>query len=138
MKQIVYVAVFALSLLHGSMVYARPSIPEPGVCYYFKGQKLQRQRPCSIQYGYGAGAHYVTLIWSDGSETSIYKVNYCPKQNYNNEGFCEYSVNDKPAKRLHLSSFLSLSSEPLSEEDRAGDCFEIKASKETFCHSLGH
>lgn len=138
MKQIVYLAVFISSLLSSSMVHARPWAPEPGVCYYFKGQKLQHQRPCSIQHGYGAGAHYATLTWPDGHETSIYKVNQCPKQNYDSEGFCAYEVDSKPARRLYLSSFLSMSSEPLSEIDRAGDCFEIKASKETFCHSLGN
>jgi hypothetical protein len=128
----------ALFLAYLPVAQSLPYPPFPGVCYYFKGEKLIKQRPCSIQAGYGAGAHYVVLIWPNGHTTEITKHNSCtPRQtNYDSEGFCRYEVYDKKARRMWLSSFITLETSPPFEIHLSGDCFQLVDSKEAFCHSL--
>ena len=123
-----------LSLIPDSTL-ARPYKPEIGVCYYFKNRDLQYLRPCVVSAGYGAGAHYATLTWADGSETSIFKKNYCPAQNFDQYGFCSYTVNEQAANRFNLDIFLQFSEQALRAEDRAAECYELNNGI-AFCYGL--
>lgn len=129
----IYVALI-LGLIPNTTL-ARPYKPKIGVCYYFKNRDLQYQRPCVVSAGYGAGGHYATLTWADGREISIIKENYCPSQNFDQYGFCAYTVNEQPANRYSLDIFFQFSEQALNSEDEAAECYELN-SREAFCYGL--
>ena len=90
----------------GTSATARPYPDQVGVCYAFESDTQARLEPCIISAGYGAGAHYATLNWMDGTKTSIMMVNDCPDGNYDLSGFCGYTVNDRDAEVYQRDVFL--------------------------------
>jgi hypothetical protein len=50
---------------------ARPFPDRPGICYFFKNDSLDMTQSCVMSSGYGAGAQYVILNWTDGVRTAI-------------------------------------------------------------------
>lgn len=136
MKKLTVTIYIALILgLSPNSSLARPYKPETGVCYYFKHRDLQDKHPCIVSAGYGAGGHYASLTWTDGREIGIFKENYCPTQNFDQYGFCAYTVDEQPANRYSLDIFFQFSEQALSSEDKAADCYELN-SGEAFCYGL--
>ncbi len=127
------IIVFPIAVISKSL--ARPYPPRSAVCYYFNNRNLQYIRPCVVSAGYGAGGHYAVLTWTNGHETPIEKINFCPQNKYDPYGFCSYNVYDKPAKRLSLDSFLKMSEQTPNSEDKVAECYEL-SSGEAFCFGL--
>lgn len=95
----------------GAIAWATPATSRPypdqvGVCYAFQGDTQARLEPCVISAGYGAGAHYAVLNWSDGTKTSIVIVNACADGNYDPSGFCRYTIDDRDAEFYQRDVFL--------------------------------
>jgi hypothetical protein len=110
---------------------ARPYPDQVGVCYAFQGDTQTRLEPCVIRAGYGAGAHYAVLNWSDGTKTSILMVNDCPDGNYNQSGFCSYTVNDRDAEVYQRDVFLG---ETTFDDPDNLPCYRVISSTSSFCY----
>ncbi len=120
----------------GAIAWATPATSRPypdqvGVCYAFQGDTQARLEPCIISSGYGAGAHYAVLNWMDGTKTSIMMVNDCPDGNYDQSGFCSYTVNDRDAEVYQRDVFLG---ETTFDAPDNLPCYRVTSTASSFCY----
>lgn len=124
-------ASFVLSILGVKVVNARPNPDRSGICYFFQGNVQELQDPCVISTGYGAGAHYAVLHWSDGVKTRLYEINHCPEQNYDDRGFCSYTVDDYEAQIYQRDGFMN----PTTSNDMDNLlCFRVIKTGNSVCY----
>ncbi|MEM9220022.1 MAG: hypothetical protein AAGD25_37560 [Cyanobacteria bacterium P01_F01_bin.150] len=118
-------------LTWSSLATARPYPDELGICYRFQDDTLEQREPCVISAGYGAGAHYVVLHWSDDTSTAIHMINYCVDgQEFDDRGFCGYRVNDQDAEPYERDAFLGIA----TVEDSSMTCYRTLSNDESVCY----
>lgn len=110
---------------------SRPYPDRSGVCYFFRGQKQELTQPCVISAGYGAGAHYAVLQWPDGVKTSIVMINSCPNKDWDDNGFCKYTVDEYKATYYQRDVFLKVTTR--ADEDNL-DCYRVIDTGNSVCY----
>lgn len=125
-------------LTAGAIAWATPASSsaypdEVGVCYAFQGDTQTRLEPCVISTGHGGGSHYTILNWIDGTKTNIMMFNYCPDENYDQSGFCRYTVSDQAAEAYERDVFLGVTT---FDDDENMSCYRITATDASFCYRL--
>ena len=110
---------------------ARPYPDQSGVCYIFSGNTQEVLEPCVISSGYGAGAHYATLNWSDGSTTSINMSNFCDPNTFDANGFCSYTVNEREAEYYERDVFLGVA--VMNDPDNL-PCYLVESTDISVCY----
>lgn len=124
-----FIGVFTLSWGFGGE--ARPYPDSFGVCYFYRGDTQEILEPCVIGTGYGAGAHYAVLRWSDGVDTSIMMINFCPNLDFDEHGFCRYTVDDYAAEPYERDVFLNITT---SEDVDNLSCYRIIETGNSVCY----
>lgn len=112
---------------------ARPYPDRLGICYRFQDDTLDHQEPCVISTGYGAGAHYTVLHWSDDTNTAIYLMTACTEQEYDDRGFCGYQMDEEDAEPYERNIFFDITTE--HEPDNI-PCYRAIASDESVCYQF--
>ncbi|MGK7872341.1 MAG: hypothetical protein AB4426_03200 [Xenococcaceae cyanobacterium] len=115
------------------IVEARPEPDSLGICYLFEAEKLSKQERCVISTGYGAGAHYVVLNWSNGKNDVLYSINYCPEENYDSQGFCGYLVGEQEAIVYQRDVFYNRTN--TNSEDNIS-CYQITDTNKSVCYRI--
>ncbi|NER82924.1 MAG: hypothetical protein F6K42_25885 [Leptolyngbya sp. SIO1D8] len=110
---------------------ARPYPDQAGVCYFYRGETQEILEPCVISSGYGAGAHYAILHWSDGVETNITLINFCPDENFDDRGFCRYTVDDYDAEPYERNIFLEITA---LEDPENMPCYRVIETGNSVCY----
>ncbi len=110
---------------------ARPHPDRTGICCFFRGEKQEITEPCVISTGYGAGAHYAGLHWSDGVKTVVNMINTCPEPNFDTSGFCFYTVDDYRAVPYERDVFFSPTQ---AQSDENLSCFKVIKSQNSVCY----
>lgn len=131
--QLPLVATFvAMSLVVlGAPANSRPSPDRTGICYFFRKEASELTQTCVVSSGYGAGGHYAVLRWSDGVQTNITKINFCPQQNYDKNGFCKYTLDEREAKPYQRNVFFK----PTTSVDADNlDCYRVKSTGNSVCY----
>jgi hypothetical protein len=123
--------VFLLSAALTQPASARPNPDRAGVCYFFRGEDRELTKTCVISSGYGAGGHYAGLQWPDGVVTKISKVNFCPQQNYDQRGFCKYTVDDREAKAYKRDVFFKTTN---ADDSDNFDCYRVISTGNSVCY----
>jgi len=125
-----------ISLLGDWQAIARPYPDEVGVCYRFEGDVLVQHEPCIISAGYGAGAHYAILHWSDDRSTEIYLLNTCfDRQEFDAAGFCAYQLDENEAEAYERDVFLNVST--VDDPDNM-TCYRAIATNESVCYRFSN
>ncbi len=124
------IALAALSLL-GTLAWTHPSIAgeypdRSGQCYFFRGETLELQEACKLSTGYGAGAQYVILNWSDGVKTKIFNLTVCKEG-----GNCGHTVDDEKAKFYSRDLFLNSTDE---KDEQEITCYAIQKNDNSVCY----
>lgn len=129
--------VFAATLATAGVVVlatsteARPYPDQSGVCYIFQGDTQELMEPCVISSGYGAGAHYATLHWSDETTTSINMDNSCDPDAFDANGFCSYTINDRAAEYYERDVFMGVAA--MDDPDNM-PCYRLTESDVSVCY----
>jgi hypothetical protein len=110
---------------------SRPYPDQSGVCYFFRGQRQELTQSCVISAGYGAGGHYAVLQWPDGVNTRIIMTNSCPNEDYDENGFCGYTVDNYEAVPYQRNVFLETTT--IADEDNL-DCYRVVATGNSVCY----
>lgn len=110
---------------------SRPYPDRAGVCYFYRGDTQEMLEPCVISSGYGAGAHYAVLHWSDGVETNITMINFCPDDDYDEGGFCRYTVDDREAEPYQRNVFLTVTT--IEDPDNL-ICYRVIETDNSVCY----
>jgi hypothetical protein len=124
------IALATLSLL-STLAWITPSIAgeypdRSGQCYFFRGETLELQEECKLSTGYGAGAQYVILNWSDGVKTKIFNLTVCKEG-----GNCGSTVDDAKATLYSRDLFLN----PTDEKDEQEiTCYAIQNNNNSVCY----
>jgi hypothetical protein len=114
-----------------TVVEARPYPDQSGVCYFYRGDTQEMMEPCVISGGYGAGAHYAILRWSDGVDTRIVMGNLCEPDAYDEYGFCTYTVDDYEAEPYERNVFLDITT--LDDPDNM-TCYRVLETGNSVCY----
>jgi len=128
---LIVASVAALSVALIQPASSRPYPDRAGICYFFRGEVRKLTQTCVISGGYGAGAHYAVLQWSDGVRTSITMINYCPRQKYDKDGFCKYTVDDREAKPYKRDVFFQTTT---SADSDNLDCYRVISTGNSVCY----
>ncbi|MEM8805550.1 MAG: hypothetical protein AAGF01_05945 [Cyanobacteria bacterium P01_G01_bin.38] len=123
------VAVLSVGL--SAPAIARPYPDRLGICYSFNGDEVDLTQPCVISSGYGAGAHYVALQWIDGSRTPIVMINACEPEEFDESGFCRYTVDELDAAAYQRDVFLNATT--ISDEENLS-CFKVIETGNSVCY----
>lgn len=110
---------------------SRPYPDRAGVCYFYRGDTQEMLEPCVISSGYGAGAHYAVLHWSDGVKTNITLINFCPDDDYDERGFCRYTVDDHEAEPYQRNVFLTVTT---LEDSGNLSCYRVIETDNSVCY----
>jgi hypothetical protein len=126
------IAIATLSLL-SILSWTKPSIAaeypdRSGHCYFFRGETLELQEKCKLSTGYGAGAQYVVLNWSDGVKTRIFNLTVCK-----GGGNCGNTVDDEKATLYSRDLFLNPTDEKNEQEIT---CYVIKKNDNSVCYKF--
>ncbi|MEO1400716.1 MAG: SH3 domain-containing protein [Cyanobacteria bacterium J06635_1] len=128
---------FHLTGLEGSAnASTEPASIEPtsatsGVCYFFREETLDLIQPCTISAGYGASAHYTSLLWEDGIRTFITMNNDCPGETLDANGFCSYSVDDREAVVQAPDVFMNITT---IENAATVSCYSVINTGNSICY----
>jgi hypothetical protein len=122
------IALITLSL---PIAFTQPSMAgenpdRSGDCYFFRGETLELQEECKLSTGYGAGAQYVVLNWSDGVKTKIFNLTVCK-----GGGNCGHTVDDEKATFYSRDLFLNPTDDKNEQEIT---CYEIQGNKNSVCY----
>ena len=121
----------AAAITYQATAEARPHPDQSGVCYFYRGDTQEILEPCVISSGYGAGAHYAILRWSDGVETNITMINFCPDEDHDDGGFCRYTVDDYDAEPYERNVFLDPTTIP--DADNL-PCYRVIETGNSVCY----
>lgn len=110
---------------------ARPFPDQSGVCYIFQVDTQELMESCVISSGYGAGAHYATLHWSDKTTTSINMDNSCDPDAFDTNGFCSYTLNDHAAEYYERDVFMGVAA--MNDPDNM-PCYRLAESDVSVCY----
>ncbi len=127
------ILIIVLLLFVNKIAIARPLSDLIGICYLFKNDENNKIEPCVIGRGWGAGGHYRVLYWLDGKKDIISLINYCPNQDIDSEGFCEYTINEKKAI-LYYRNVFKLSTDEKSNESI--ECYQIVNTSQSICYKI--
>lgn len=124
------IALIGVSIL-STVSWTQPSLAgeyadRPGQCYFFRGETLELQEACPLSTGYGAGAQYVILNWSDGVKTRIFKLTACKEG-----GNCGNTVDDEKASFYSRDLFLNPTDD---KEEQEITCYVIKKNDNSVCY----
>lgn len=126
-RKILFASLALLSGFVGSQPAIAGAYPDrPGQCYFFRGETLEMHETCTLSTGYGAGAQYVILNWSDGVKTKIFNLTVCK-----NGGNCGSTVDDVKATFYSRDLFLK----PTEEKDEQElTCYAIHNNDNSVCY----
>jgi hypothetical protein len=130
-----YVLLMASGVLVATTVRARPNPDQVGVCYVFQDDTQVQMEPCVILAGYGAGAWYVVLNWSNRSQTTINMINFCPEGNYDERSFCGYTVDEQDAEPYFRDVFLQITT--IKDPDNM-DCYRVGTTTNSICYRFNN
>jgi hypothetical protein len=127
------ISIAGLTGLNARVAQARPYPDRVGVCYEYQSNELERVEPCVIHAGSGAGAQYAAMRWLDGDIVSIEMSAYCPDQNWDENGFCDYLVNGEEAEGYERSVWGEESVNPHDHEDMP--CYRLPDGT-SYCYRI--
>mgnify|MGYP001791061440 CR=1 FL=1 len=131
LKRTLAASAIAASILGWSLpTAARPYPDRLGICYFYEGEIQETLEPCVIGSGYGAGAHYTTLHWSDGVVTRIDLINACEPDEFDARGFCAYTVDDSVAAPYERDVFLEITT--VEDPDNLS-CYRVIETDNSVC-----
>lgn len=111
---------------------ARPNPDRLGICYFYRGDTQEQVEPCILSSGYGTGVHYVIMNWLDGVKTKVVMSPYCePGQDFDDAGFCNYTVDDAAAMPYSRDVFLAPTD--INDPDNL-PCFRILETDNSVCY----
>lgn len=123
-------AVIALASL-ALPAQSRPYPDRTGICYFFEGETQALTEPCVISSGYGAGAHYAILQWSDGVKTRVFMINRCLQGDFDASGFCDYTVDDHAAEPYSRNVFMQVTT---AVDEDSLSCFRVLETGNSVCY----
>lgn len=126
-------SIAAIAMTPIQPVESRPYPDRTGVCYFFRGDTPELTQTCVISGGYGAGGHYAVLQWPDGVKTQITMINFCPNRDFDETGFCRYTVDDHEARPYQRDVFFETTTSADSENL---DCYRLVETGNSVCYRL--
>ena len=119
------------ALVWGAPAKSRPYPDQTGVCYFYRGEIQELLDSCVISSGYGAGVHYSVLHWPDGVDTNVSMINFCPDSDYDDRGFCRYTVDDYDAEPYERNVFLQITT---AQDPENLTCYRIIETSNSVCY----